>query len=153
MKNRLGFGCTQPALGASGFRQGATQGTSCATLSLALSFLSAVIERNTILKYSLTKIPMIQRLHLRVSLIPYVIVNGLPHWFVVLEADVRVPEDLGTNATGLGANWCPIPRTAKGQGILKENRLSYAYTFSHELTDLGVYCHCPNKVDMVIWPR
>ena len=74
----------------------------------------------------LTKLPMVHRLHLRVSLIPDVIVNGLPHWFVVLEADVRVPEDLCTNAAGLGANWCPIPRSAKGQGILKQNRSSYA---------------------------
>ena len=66
----------------------------------------------------LTKFPMVQCLHLRVPLIPDVVVNGLPHWFILLEADVRVPEDLSTNAAWLGANGCPITGSAKGQGIL-----------------------------------
>ena len=69
---------------------------------------------------------MVHRLHLRVSLIPDVIVNGLAHRFIVLESNVRVAENLGTNAARLGANWCPITRAAKGQGVLSNSaRIGY----------------------------
>ena len=68
----------------------------------------------------LTKLPMVHGLHLRVSLIPDVVVNGLSHGFVLLEADVRVPNDLSANPSGLRADWSSIPGSAEGQGILKQ---------------------------------
>ena len=68
----------------------------------------------------LTELPMVHGLHLRISLIPDVVVNGLSYGFVLLEADVRVPNDLSANPSGLGADRGPVPGSAEGQGILKQ---------------------------------
>ena len=61
---------------------------------------------------------MILRLQLRVGLVPDRVVDALLHRLVVLEPDLRVSEDGGAHAAGLGAHGRAVAGTTERQSVL-----------------------------------